>query len=469
MVAGIVLGIVFMFIIPPYATPDERVHTGAAVHVSNVLMGYGEPDDGINNLYMRNTEYELRTNEYMKKADYRNFLDDISFTTSAQEKELVATNLPYPGPFVLYIIPGIGITIGRLLGFGGTATILLATLFNVLFFVISTAFAIKIIPFGKEVIMVIALFPMVLQLTSSLSYDNAVLTSFIMVIALELKWCYAKNIPVTRKEIIVLLLYGSILCMLKGGVYAMFLLLPFVCNSSKATLKNIWHKYKYWIIAGVVLLLAILGRNIILSVFSSLFAGTSSNTAVVESSDAVQAAQTSYSMWDNNYISWAGEEGYSVKFLLQHPLDLIIILFNTIIENLSYYASGMVAAPLGWLNIDVPWVYILAYVIVLFMATIKQENTPDYFKTRDRIWIIVLGLLSIGLSAAAMLIYWTPTSYDSIVGLQGRYFIPPVIMMVLCIRNGLITTKKKMTSGLFMTMLILEMISAFYVLYAAII
>lgn len=245
--------------------------------------------------------------------------------------------------------------------------------------------------------------------------------------------------------------------------------MPFVCNSSKATLKNIWHKYKYWIIAGVVLLLAILGRNIILSVFSSLFAGASSNTAVVESSDAVQAAQTSYSIWDNNYISWAGEEGYSVKFLLQHPLDLIIILFNTIIENLSYYASGVVAAPLGWLNIDVPWVYILAYVIVLFMATIKQENTPDYFKTRDRIWIIVLGLLSIGLSAAAMLIYWTPTSYDSIVGLQGRYFIPPVIMMVLCIRNGLITTKKKMTSGLFMTMLILEMISAFYVLYAAII
>lgn len=469
LVAGIVLGIVFMFIIPPYATPDERTHTGAAVHVSNVLMGYGEPDDGINNLYMRNTEYGLRTSEYMKKTEYKNFLEDISFTTSAQENELVATILPYPGPFALYIIPGIGITIGRLLGFSGTATILLATLFNVLFFVISTAFAIKIIPFGKEVIMVIALFPMVLQLTSSLSYDNAVLTSFIMVIALELKWCYAKNIPVTRKEIIVLLLYGSILCLVKGGIYAMFLLLPFVCNSSKATLKNIWHKYKYWIIAGVVLLLAILGRNVISSVFSSLFAGASSNAAVVESSDAVQAAQASYSIWDNNYISWAGEEGYSIKFLLQHPLDLIIILLNTIIENLSYYTSGMVAAPLGWLNINVPWFYILAYVIVLFMATIKPENTPDYFKTRDRIWIMILGLVSMGLAAAAMLIYWTPATYGSIAGIQGRYFIPPVIMMVLCARNGLITTKKKITSGLLMTTLILGMISVFYVLYTAII
>lgn len=458
-VAALVIGIVFMFVIPPYATPDERTHTSSSIHVSNVIMGYGEPDDGTNNLYMRNTEHNAQINEYVKRNDYKIFLDDISLTTTEDEREMVAINIPYPGPAILYLIPGIGITIGRLLHFGGTATILLATLCNVLFFVISTTFAIKIIPFEKDVLMVISMFPMVLQLTSSLSYDNAVLSSFFVVIAIGLKWSYAKQLPVTRKEIIVYLVYGAITCLVKGGVYAMFLLLPVICNSSKTTIKNIWSKYKYWIIAGVILFLAVLGRNAIFSIVRSLF--------VTNSVDISQTVQENYSIWDNNYIQWAECEGYSLKQFLLNPPLLIVILLNTLVSNLSYYTSGMIASPLGWLNIEIPWFYIVSYVVVLFIASIKVENAPVYLKKRDRILVILFGLISIGLSSAALLMYWTPTTYSYIAGIQGRYFIPPFIMMILMIRNDLITTKKKMTRGILMSILILTMISVFYILRAA--
>lgn len=460
LVAGLVMGLIYMFIIPTFTTPDENAHSIACVHVSNVIMGYGEPD-GENMVYMRNTERDAQVFTQVKREQYNAFLGDFSLTTTKAEREITAVNRVYPWPHILYLIGGIGITVGRLLGFSGVASFLLATLLNMLFFVITTALAIKIIPFGKEVLMVVALFPMVLQETSSLSYDNATLASIIMIIAIGLKWSYAKDLSVTKKEIVAFLFYGVMLCLVKRGVYVMFIFLPFICNSSKNTIKNICAKYKTWIVIGGFLLLCVMGRGFIISAFHSIFMDSSTG--------ATQTAVTGYNLWDNNYIEWANAPGFSIKQFIHDPMLLIYIIVNTFVNLLSYYTSSLIAGPLGWIVIDIPWFYVICYVVILFMATIKVDSEPVYFKTRDRVWILILGVLSIGLASAAMLMFWTPNTYDFIAGIQGRYYIPPAIIMVMAARNNLITTKKKMTYGILISLLILSMFTVFYILRAALI
>ena len=39
------------------------------------------------------------------------------------------------------------------------------------------------------------------------------------------------------------------------------------------------------------------------------------------------------------------------------------------------------------------------------------------------------------LAAAAMLLYWTPNSFYTIEGVQGRYFLPALVLGVLALRT----------------------------------
>ena len=121
-----------------------------------------------------------------------------------------------------------------------------------------------------------------------------------------------------------------------------------------------------------------------------------------------------------------------IKGVLSNPISFVKVLKNTIDVYGESYLFGMIASPLGWLDIVVsPLITIAFLVLVIFSSMI--ENNEVAFSRKQKIWnfLIVVGtaLLIIG----AMYISWTGVGAEVVEGVQGRYFIPLLPLLLLCV------------------------------------
>lgn len=81
------------------------------------------------------------------------------------------------------------------------------------------------------------------------------------------------------------------------------------------------------------------------------------------------------------------------------------------------------------------WIIIIAYLFLLLLAVIISQNDTITFNRFQKILVIIITVAGAGLVALSMLIGWTENTSDTVQGLQGRYFLPYLILPVLCIRN----------------------------------
>ena len=65
----------------------------------------------------------------------------------------------------------------------------------------------------------------------------------------------------------------------------------------------------------------------------------------------------------------------------------------------------------------------------------RKENERQLIKTGDRIWMILVFVGVSSLAVAAMLLYWTPNALVMVAGLQGRYFLPVLVVGFLAVRT----------------------------------
>ena len=74
---GLVFGVIFMFMIPPYVTPDEPSHIWSAYYVSNQILGYGDPTDPEAKLVVRACEAGAPLEHMVTHASYNQILENI--------------------------------------------------------------------------------------------------------------------------------------------------------------------------------------------------------------------------------------------------------------------------------------------------------------------------------------------------------------------------------------------------------
>lgn len=104
----------------------------------------------------------------------------------------------------------------------------------------------------------------------------------------------------------------------------------------------------------------------------------------------------------------------------------------------EYYTKGWdyllesVGSRLAWLNIHVNTGAIVTYIIILIFACISEESKFEFSK-KAKLWIcsiiFVISLMVFG----TMYITFTMVGLDSILGIQGRYFTPILILLYLCL------------------------------------
>ena len=95
---------------------------------------------------------------------------------------------------------------------------------------------------------------------------------------------------------------------------------------------------------------------------------------------------------------------------------------------------SLFGADLGWgefvkIYSIVPYSLLAIYVF----AAITDDEIKGKFKTYQLVWITLVIIAVIGLVFTSLYVQWTTVGKESISGVQGRYFLPilPLVMLLL--------------------------------------
>lgn len=208
--AALVLGFVFAIYTPIKGAPDEYVHIASCYHKSNQLLGVENSyDEGA--LLMRECDVFKLTgpanyNAFEVQEIYEGLLSAAGDKTQLVRVECRITEVFPP----LYWAQILGITVARLIGLGGVQMIVLARLFNLFVYVALMWLAIKVMPFYKTAMTVMALTPIPLQLAGSFNYDTLVIALCFLFTAVVFRCAYGEK-QVSRKDVLILAVLAGLI------------------------------------------------------------------------------------------------------------------------------------------------------------------------------------------------------------------------------------------------------------------
>ena len=427
---AILFGTVFNLVFPANEIADEPQHMRTAYKLSNVFLGI---KDAGNEVHMRADDYayDMSYPSYTL-TDFNQYLSAISKPLKNEELVVAKDDLPYEPtlewarrPIVFdtqlyqYTAPALGIAAGRLLHLNTVSMYLMGRFFNLLFYIIMIYISLKIIPIGKSLLYTIALFPMSIQLAASFSRDVFRITIAVLVIAMTLRLFYGEEME-KKKQIpfvIILAVAAGLLCPLRTYVYAVFSILPLLIFFYR---KN-WLNDKVIRIGAIVMVVLILG-----AIFAKyvIFPGN-----IVEEPHIRSA--------------WMDEMRYTKQYFINHPLDMIAIFRNTFWVKTIWYIDTMIGSSLGWLDTPVSDILIRLIFCLLFVSVFARSYETKELSKKLRFTLFAMGVMSILMMIAGITVTWTPMSFSYAEGMQGRYFLPIVLPLLLSFRGKGITVSEK--------------------------
>lgn len=130
---------------------------------------------------------------------------------------------------------------------------------------------------------------------------------------------------------------------------------------------------------------------------------------------------------------------YTPGYLVTHLPDALLLLTRTVVQDADDVVRGLVGGLLGYDSVELAWVWVLAAYGLLAFAVPSALDEPGLERLpqgRDRAWLALAALGCCALTVAGCLV-WTPTYYETLYGLQGRYWLPvlPLALTALIPRH----------------------------------
>jgi len=406
--------------IPPFQNPDEPNHFARAEQVSRLVIvpqfvfdktpvkeidtallspglllpsrGGFPVDKGVYELASiynpMFAHYEAKTNR--EKSDSAK---DIKWKTAIIYKNFANTAI-YP-PFV-YLMPALGITIGKLANLSIITTFYLSRAVNGLMAVILSFITLLLAKRSKLLLFTILLFLMTIAMFSSVSQD-AVLIS------------------------------------------CAFLLIGIIDNVESTTGKN-YSKWQQWLLVILITIIGVGKAPYILFSFVFLFLKLDKKTKIISIVIPFILLFTWLFLSSANFsIKLTDAEldfnsKLQVAHVIKHPFKFIGLFFNFDIPAIENFFK-MFVGKLGWLELQFPIDYYHAAYIIAFLSFISTFtfNLRDSIKLR--IALFCIGFATILAVLAAQYITWTPLDATYLGGMQGRYIIPifPFLALASCL------------------------------------
>lgn len=417
-------GAIYSLVFPPFSAPDESAHFATAYLLSSQILGQETVNE--EGLVLVREEDAVLLSYSLDEEVYEQVFGRF-FERDHSEERIGYGHRPMDVSRHAYLPQALGITAGRLFGLGQIATIYLGRLFNLLFFAVCVFWAVRLAPFGRMAFLGVSLFPMTLELVSSLSYDALAIGLSLLFTAYALYLAY-DALAVNKRELVILGLLLGFLAPCKM-IYIPLAGLCFLIPREK-----FGDRKRYLLAATAVALCMAAGVLWInLDKIRVYFDGT------------------------EEAVGWAGGvQGYSISYVLAHPLQGLFVIGNTLVCRFPFYVNSMVGGRLGWMQYEVNEVFVIFFLFWTFLAVQpetgekkrrEEESTKRYqnaMPITHRVVSLLLCLLTATAALLVMLLSWTPLDSTVVEGVQGRYFLPVFPLVLLAVRSRQIWWKESM-------------------------
>ncbi|MDD3192690.1 MAG: DUF2142 domain-containing protein [Oscillospiraceae bacterium] len=421
---ALLLGLVSNIVFPTFSIPDEPNHFNTAYHYSNMLLG--QEGNTVPPMVKRSEDIRVMSgfSTNPTKENYGNYFEPYDFFVdqegqALESKDTTAVSYPFWG----YLPQIVGLALSRLLCLGTLPMLFLSRLLSSCVYVGLTFLAIRKTPVGKLVFCIGGLLPMTLHLSASFSFDTMCIGLSFLLTAWLLQLIYQKK-QVDRKDI-----WGcAILTLLLAPCKLVYLVLIFMCVLIPWS--KMGEKKKKWKICAVWSLLSVISAGL-------FYLQIIINTVQKGSQDML-----------------ASDNGYSLTWILNHLGEAVGILIRTVVEKTNFYVNSLVGSSLGWLDTSIHqyWVWILIVCLFLSVFPTEQEKEAIIPTVRQKIWILLVVSAGILLAILTMFVSWTSFGSTVVNGVQGRYFIPFLPLILLLFRGkGIVLQESTPTLLLYVT------------------
>lgn len=477
-VVMLIFGLGYMYVFPAMSAPDEIAHFISAYKISNKMLGKqatvkdghviiraqdlwiedvdGEytfdkskseeekvliPEEGSHGKIISSKLEETSYKVFYAEGNIRGADNYISFGGKDYEK---AQSLHAPVNTIpsVYFLPATGITVARIMGLNSIYLVLFGRMANLILFILFVTLGIYFLPKFKEFIFLVSLLPTTLELAASYSYDAVMISSMIFFVSYVFFLAHEKKEFDIKDLVIVSLIAGLVLpCKM---VYFPMLLMLFSIPLYKFKFRGkVDGKIKkeniaFFLTSAVVVLL------------SWVFAMYLVNRATV----------VGYSTSNTSSLEWAGEESYTIGYLLHNKLKSVKLFYNTLLLQLEYYHKTMFGAYLGHADdvVGIPYIGFLVLNIGMIFSVFGEAKEKQLL-VKERVLIGISIFFVIFLVLLSMLIAWTPISSEFIEGVSGRYFIPVLLPLLMICRNNKIAIKDETKRNIIFMFILINAIS----------
>lgn len=399
----LLLGTVYMFVMPPHSAPDEPAHFATAYAYANkILLQEGADENGYAWVRLEDMTY----NEAQKDPtaySYQLFWDDFFSRAKSSEKTAFGSRT-LKGVWPLAYLPQIaGILLSRFLGLGGTALLMVTRFFALAFYAVCCYFAVKKMPYAKGMLVMVALFPMSLELGASCSYDCMMLALLYLFVAQAWRCIYG-DAPMIWKDWVLLAGIAALTAPLKIVYFPLFALCLLIPAAKCPSVKSLWT-----------------GRACVLG------GGALSLLAVRLSSMIYYLTRTEFHAAKGQW------QGISFQDLLANPAMGVRLLAESLRSQGDFYLSTLVGGKLGWLNTEIPDYLVYGFWLLLLVAAVQAMGEKRHMKAKDRLFAAGLCAVTALAVFGVFLLTWTAAGAEHMDGVQGRYFLPllPVLLLSL--------------------------------------
>ena len=395
-------GLFLVFAYAPFEAPDEASHFWRAYHVSEGNVLSSRQGDFVGGYIPKSVaEAHLPFENLVVHPD--NKVNRIALSEKLHEPfstgDRVFVVFGFPSlytPFV-YIPQTLGIAVGRLFDLSALKIMYAGRITNLLCWIAVVTVAIRMMPVCKWVLALVALLPMSLSQSASLSADGPTNAMAMLLISWILRITIDKESRFNKHQAIAVIL----LCVL-------------VSVSKQA----------YAPLTGLVLLIPVArfkDRRC-----KRIFCAT-----------AIVLACAATGLWSmmirDLYMPIHGDNApEQLSLVMAAPWNFVKIVIDTIEECWRGYVTSFIGI-LGFLDTSLPnWIY-YSYPFVLIGTALFDRGCGEPMDGKQRLWMVAICIGVFLLIELSMYLTWTKPGEEIIDGVQGRYFLPIAVPVLLAL------------------------------------
>ena len=443
-ILALVFGFLFLVTTPPFQVPDECAHVNRAYELSEFKLWQQVKDNKPGNYLPASLDSAAQRFTYLwfdpgQKSSVVQISDAFDIKLDRDKTKFIASSAGSYSYFS-YIPQLPAVFIGRLFNMNVLSMLYLGRFFALLFYVLCCWLAIRMIPFGKFLLLLVALLPMTLAQAASFSPDCVTFSLSFLAMALLLDISFSSEPLRLSAKPLALVVIVCLLGLLKP-VYLPLAFLVFFIPRSR--FKNLTHYLAATLLTVTLAVAMTLGWLKMVSAHGAV------QTNVDINGDKIAPAA-------------------KVQEFLHHP-SLVFDVLNKTLGHFHemYYRTTL--GVFGYLDTHLSQgLYGVLTFLLIFIALFEADRRYSLFVYQR----LLLFIVSVGIFLGTILTMYLLTRLDSGLiteGVQGRYFIPALFPFFLSVygllpwRMNLFTNR--LSAGILYIILLVILINAESTLY----